>query len=290
MIILDMVWPALYVADEMWHLWYLIFLTIVIEAAVIKIMFKTKIGTSILISAVANIASGLAGVYVLPLVLILWHLLVDWFLNGTFNVFNWVATFILMFAGSVVLEVFIVRWFWKLDKRKLWIAMFWGNLLTYGLTAFLIISGKYYPSWKEDYQYSKASYSYELALKEDPGAVRYIPSKDTLKLLNDGYCVLDTIWIQRQYRTYRNSKDRENVGYDLVITFHQMPEKISETYLLEFLVDGDNTSPEIGRNIISLDNISDSMMMTVNQRNSDISIGWQSPVISDTIELYRLKK
>ena len=137
-----MVWPAIYVAAGLKKLWYCIFLTLLVEWIIIQVLLHLGWRKSLLISIVGNAASGLIGIYVMPFILLLWHLIADGILGGTFNLINWIATYILMCFGSVFIEICIVRLIWKIPIKKLFIPMAIGNISSYLLMIFLIFDHK----------------------------------------------------------------------------------------------------------------------------------------------------
>ena len=142
MILLDIVWPAIYVAGGLLQLWYSIIFTILIEGLVIYLLFKFSIGKSLLIATVGNLVSGLAGIFVMPVAMLLFHFVTDIFVSiSTFGFFNWIVTLMVMCFGSVIIEVLVIKLIWKLEFGKLFIALMIGNLLTYILIAILIYFG-----------------------------------------------------------------------------------------------------------------------------------------------------
>lgn len=65
MILLNMVWPAIYVYDEVWRFGFLVFATIVIETFTIMAMLKYSLQKSFLASLIGNLISGLVGTFVM---------------------------------------------------------------------------------------------------------------------------------------------------------------------------------------------------------------------------------
>lgn len=139
MTLADMVWPAIYVASGLLKLWYCILFTIIIEWVILQLFLKAGWAKTFLMSAIGNSISGLAGIYLMPWLMIFWHFLVDRFMpHATFDIINWVCTFILMCLGSVALEVTAVALIFKYRFKKLFLPMAVGNVLTYLLTAILM--------------------------------------------------------------------------------------------------------------------------------------------------------
>ena len=71
--------------------------------------------------------------------MIFWHFIIDHLVNGTFNTFNWVATYILMCFGSVFLETITIRLIYKEPIKNLFLPMLTGNFLSYAFIAFEMI-------------------------------------------------------------------------------------------------------------------------------------------------------
>ncbi|MBL7836724.1 MAG: hypothetical protein JNM67_04350, partial [Bacteroidetes bacterium] len=112
MTILNMIWPAIYVVEELYNFWYIVFFTIVIEMFLLKWILNVKYSKALLMSVLGNLISGVVGTYIMMWSMLFWHILVGQIFGSIFNAFNWVMTFVLLFAGSVFLEVaFIVYWF-----------------------------------------------------------------------------------------------------------------------------------------------------------------------------------
>ena len=109
-----MVWPAIYVVDEVGRFWYLVIATIVIETFTIKVFLNYSWAKSSLASVIGNLVSGLIGTFVMMWAMLIWHLLADQFVpDATFDLINWVATYVLMCLGSVFLETLTIKIIFK---------------------------------------------------------------------------------------------------------------------------------------------------------------------------------
>lgn len=132
MVLLNMVWPALYVATQIWQFWYLVLVTILVETFTIKWMLKYPLLKSATASLIGNIVSGVVGTFVMIWLMLPWHALVDGLIhNGTFDLVNWIFTYILMCLGSVMIEVGVIHRIYKEPIKKLLMPLFVGNVLTY---------------------------------------------------------------------------------------------------------------------------------------------------------------
>jgi hypothetical protein len=131
----DVVWPALYVTGSHFGFWYVVILGLLLEVVVLRLYLIPDIKKSLLVSLIANLFSATVGICVLTIGMIGWHLVVDTFVRGTFNILNQVATFIIMLLGSAILETLIVRGLWKYQLRQTFPILILGNLLSYGVIA-----------------------------------------------------------------------------------------------------------------------------------------------------------
>lgn len=114
MILLNIVWPAIYVYAELWHFWFLVFATIVIEIFTIKAMLNYDYKKSVLASVIGNLVSGLVGTFLMMWAMLVWHLVADNFMpQATFDKLNWIATYILMCLGSVFVETLTIKLIFK---------------------------------------------------------------------------------------------------------------------------------------------------------------------------------
>ena len=128
----NMAWPALYVSSELGKFWYLVFVTISIEAIALKILIKFSWTKSLVSSTIGNLVSGLVGTIIMIFMMVFWHALFDKLApQATFDIINWVATYILMCLGSVAIEVLAIKLIYKESFKRLFLPLFIGNLLTY---------------------------------------------------------------------------------------------------------------------------------------------------------------
>jgi len=131
----DVIWPAIYVLDSYYRFWYLAILTVVVEAIAISKIVKINGKKAFLISLVANAFSATIALYICTFSMIGWHFIVDNFTRGTFNTFNEVATIIIMFILSVLLEGLVVKFIWKYKIKEIAISLSIGNLISYSVIA-----------------------------------------------------------------------------------------------------------------------------------------------------------
>lgn len=130
--ILDFIWPSLYIASSVFQFWFLILATIIIEAICFKYFAKTEFKRSIAVSVVGNLVSGLIGTVFMATASILYHTIADTLLfESTFNPVNWIASYLIMCFGSILLELFAVKLIWKYKFKDLILPLGIGNILSY---------------------------------------------------------------------------------------------------------------------------------------------------------------
>lgn len=140
---LNIVWPAMYVADELLRFWFLVFVTIAVETFTIKVILKYPLIKSIKASVIGNLVSGFIGVFIMMITMLFWHMVSDGFFNhGTFDNINWIATYIIMCVGSIFIEVLTIKIVFKETIKRLLLPLMIGNLLTYAFIAYSMTNDK----------------------------------------------------------------------------------------------------------------------------------------------------
>ncbi|WP_152287677.1 hypothetical protein [Flavicella marina] len=136
---LNVIWPAVYVSQAFSEFWFIIFGTIAIELITIRYFLKTSWASSLVMSVVGNLVSGIIGTFIMTYGMFVWHLIADTlFFKATFNPINWIMTFILMCLGSVILEALAVKIILKKNIKKIFIPLLIGNLMSYIFIAILM--------------------------------------------------------------------------------------------------------------------------------------------------------
>jgi hypothetical protein len=123
----DVVWPALLLETRMLT-WWAIGLGLLIEFLVVRWLFALTLQRAAIATLVANAASTVLGVLLLPIAGFAWEffpgsiymLLLHW---GTFNPITWAATFLLACLVNTVVEAFIYKHVFTLRVR--WREFFW---------------------------------------------------------------------------------------------------------------------------------------------------------------------
>lgn len=141
MTLLNLVWPAIYVYDEVWRFWFLVFVTIVVETFTLMAMLKYSLQKSFLAAVIGNLVSGVIGTFVMRWAMLFWHLIADNFVpSATFGTINWIVTYVFMCLGSVFIETLTIKLIFKETIKRLFIPLLIGNLLTYGFIAYSMIT------------------------------------------------------------------------------------------------------------------------------------------------------
>lgn len=133
----NVIWPAMIVAGAIWSTWFVIILSIIVEAFVLKHFIPAlTYGKAFIVSLVGNIASAVVGTIVTAIGMLGWHYVFDTLMGGTFNPVNKIATMAVMFIGSCLIEYAAIRLIFGYRSKQLWLAILMGNLITYLLTMF----------------------------------------------------------------------------------------------------------------------------------------------------------
>lgn len=73
--------------------------------------------------------------------MIIWHFAFDNFLGGTFNIYNTIATYIIMLTGSVFIELVSLKVVFEYNIKQLLIPVIIGNISSYALFALFKLTG-----------------------------------------------------------------------------------------------------------------------------------------------------
>jgi hypothetical protein len=270
----QIIWRAIYLAELLFRFWFLIIGMIIIELFLIKFILKFSWRKSFLASLIGNSISCFLGTIIMIFVMIIWHFLVDWFLpDYTFNLINWVATFLLMLLGSVFLETFAIKIIYKEKIKKIFLSMLIGNFISYAFIAFTIIKRE-----KE-----KEIFKTEKTL--------YVPNKKQFILLDKSSLTIDTSSITINYN--RDGKCLPNAtyrgGYYLYVPFKK---QIKESFQFDLRLLNEEYSGGIADvyKEIYLTKIENEYTVLLEQKNTDTTLAWEKPIITDTIVFKKLNK
>ncbi len=122
----------MYIASSVFQFWFLILATIAVEAVCFKYIVKVTFKRSIAVSIVGNLVSGFLGTVFMTTSSLVYHAIADTlFFSNTFNTVNWIASYMIMCFGSILLELIAVKLIWKYSFKVLVLPLGVGNILSY---------------------------------------------------------------------------------------------------------------------------------------------------------------
>jgi hypothetical protein len=271
LVLLDMVWPAIYVSETFWKFWFLVVGTIIIELFVIKYFLKFSWKKSFLASLVGNCVSGFIGTLFMTFAMLFWHLFADMVLGGTFNIVNWIATYVLMCLGSVFLETLAIKIIYNVPIRKLFLPMMVGNVLSYIFIVVIMVT----------------------ATNKDPDEAsakefKYLPNRQQFTLLDSSILNIDTSTIRVSYdKSNKRLNDEKHLGYTLIIPFTKQHET---GFQFDFGLPGRDDQGGIGDNIkeLNFQDLKNEYQVILEQKNPDTSLGWTKKINTDTLIFRRV--
>jgi len=141
----NMVWPALYVETKMSAL-PIIGLSLLIEFYLYKYIFQINRIQAAKYVVLANIVSGLLGLFLRPLSGIAYELslgmLINWLFDwGTFNPVVWICLPFISGSVNAVLELLTIKIIWKhkFSKRNFYMAWV-GNIVTVAIATAWVVT------------------------------------------------------------------------------------------------------------------------------------------------------
>jgi hypothetical protein len=140
----NVVWPAL-IAESRITSVPIIALSVLLEAVVFRYWFKLGFRRALLYAVVANAVSGILGLFLRPLSGIAYDLslgaVVNWLFDwGAFNPVVWVSVPVLGGALNALIELLVLRLFWKVEFTGRRYLGFWVlNALTVGLATLWVV-------------------------------------------------------------------------------------------------------------------------------------------------------
>lgn len=205
--------------------------------------------------------------------MLFWHLVVDNFVHGTFGIINWIATYILMCLGSVLLETLTVKLIYKEKIKRLFLPMLTGNFLSYAFIAYAMLT----------------------ATNNNPDekrieTLKFLPNKQQFILLDSSKMRIDTSTIRVSFgKDSKRLNDAKSLGYNLNIRFTKQNQN---SFQFDFRILGEQSSGGIDENYKNLhfSHLQKEYKILLEQKNSDTSVGWTKPIITDTLIFKRLGK
>lgn len=269
--LLNVIWPAIYVSETFWKFWYLIVGTVFIEFFVLRFSLRFSWKKSFLASLVGNLASGLIGTFIMKFGMLGWHVIADIFLQGTFAKVNWIATYLLMCLGSVLIETKTVSLIYNEKWKRLFFPMLTGNLLTYVFIAFAMTA-----SAKKD-EHVKTE------------RITYLSEKVKFSLVDSTNLIIDTAFIEIWYNSDNERIDYIKPKYRLQVPFHKNnPDNYTVAFSL--LTGGSSSGIHDNKQQLIVEDIKEEYYLILEQKNPDSTIGWEAPIYSDTFAIKRMKK
>ncbi len=140
----NVVWPALYTETKLSSI-PIIALSLCIEFLAIRWLFQTGWKKTAAFTVIANLVSGLLGLFLRPLSGIAWELslgqivmlLFDW---GTFNPVAWFFVPIIGGAVNAAIELLAIKLIWKVKFQKRPFLVLWlANWSTVGIATIWVI-------------------------------------------------------------------------------------------------------------------------------------------------------
>lgn len=127
------------------------------------------------------------------------------------------------------------------------------------------------------------------ALKNDLYVVDYLPSKDTIVLLNGRKIAIEKVWAETMWSYHdRHPNKAENFGYNLQLEF----QGDNEDFIFSLqLLDEDNhaftNGMGQGKCVFNPKKLYDTISIIVEEKNPNRDVGWIEPIVTDTITLAR---
>jgi hypothetical protein len=142
MVALNLIWPFTFNLHNSTLILVIVVLSIGIEAAVIFWLTKNNLRQAVKISAIANLVSGLLGVFLIPIITF----------NQVKKVFGtqeileasivkaWLIVFVITFLLSILIELGVSRFYSNTKGAKMILALCVGNTITYTVAWLLKIT------------------------------------------------------------------------------------------------------------------------------------------------------
>ncbi len=142
----NIVWPAMFIGEWLVSSIFVIILSLIIEGLILYIFLKgISYAKAMLMSCIGNGASLILGSIIIGLSMILWHLFFDEIIGlGSFHIYNWIVSWILMYIGSALIELLTLKLFFRYTAKQLFLPVFIGNSVTYALTLLKVILTTYF--------------------------------------------------------------------------------------------------------------------------------------------------
>ena len=140
----NVVWPSMYTETKLSSI-PIIAISLALEFFVFKALFQKSKKITSIYTIVANVASGLIGLFARPISGLLWEVslgaIVMWIFDwGTFNPVAWFFVPIIGGAINSVLELFTLKLIWKENFTKRNFLLLWAiNWATVGIATLWVV-------------------------------------------------------------------------------------------------------------------------------------------------------
>lgn len=140
----NMVWPALYTESKLSSI-PIIVLSLVIEYFFFKWLFRINIRQAVIYTIIANLVSGVLGLFLRPMSGIAYELSLGGIINllfnwGTFNPIAWIFVPIIGGVINAFLELLTIRLLWKQKFNKNRFLLIWMiNTVTIAIATIWVV-------------------------------------------------------------------------------------------------------------------------------------------------------
>jgi hypothetical protein len=258
MIVLNMVWPAIYIAGTLAQFSFFVIFTIVLEMYFIQYMLNYDTKKAFYAALIGNLVSGILGTIVMAIAMLGWHAIADWAMpHATFDIINWVVTFIFMCAGSIYIEVFTIQLIFKTPFKDLLKPLMVGNILTYIFIALTMLNDAQNNEKVEDTQQVIYTIQPDSIMLLDTTKLKFVSA--TMGLPSNNLII-----------TFEKESPKEH-GFDL--------RELEDTYGTSYK---DNNTF-----FFNFQTVKDTIKLILSQKNPTPGIGWIDPKETDTITFLR---
>ena len=141
----NVIWPALYVQTRLLSI-PIIFAGLLIETGILRIYLGMNWVSAAKASFMANAASAILGLFLIPIGGIVWEFVPGMFLHrafgmGTFNPATWIGTFAIAVLINTAIELFVLRkWFGLANTRRSFLYLLGANAVSVALAYLTMLS------------------------------------------------------------------------------------------------------------------------------------------------------
>jgi hypothetical protein len=141
-ILADMVWPGIMIMER-YYTWWAILLGLFVEYFALRLIANSTWKKAAIAVVVVNTASALIGYFLTPWLTLGWEFILSYTVYqvihlGTFNIFGWLSTIIIMGGITTIPEYLLLKYAFRIqfNKKKPWLWWWLANCVSV-LIAFL---------------------------------------------------------------------------------------------------------------------------------------------------------